>query len=386
MDSPSTLVFERQKRLLTAAYWLLKPVSMLRRTVSWVVGTEEIALMVSHISGAVPGSYSVVHKEHAFYSVDYDLTIQRDSSRIAKYRRLFGGPLALAWLLHRARGFIYVGSAGFLQDQVDQREFEFEFVKKHGGKIVCYFTGNDIRSPRLMKELEATMGTPNIATHLVEVNPVFGLEEYETARRDRARVADRFADAIFSVRVDQLSYLKRRTEPFLYFYPDEGFSRLTEKFETMDRPVIVHAPSKPLLKGTPHVRSAIERLRADGFVFDYRELTGVSNTEVVAALSEAHIVLNQFYAFVPGVLGIESMARCCALLTSADERIETDLEAGANEAWVVTRADEVYENLRRLLEHHEMIREQALRGYEWALRNASASADGQRMRAILDRL
>ena len=387
MASPSTRVFDRQKRVLTAAYWLLGPVAMLRRRpITWVVGTEEIALMVSHIAGAIDGSYSVVHKQHVYYSVEYDLTIQNESSRIAKYRRLFGGPLVLAWLLRRAHGFIYVGSAGFLQDQVDSREFEFEFVKRHGGKIVCYFTGNDIRSPRLMQQLEREMGRPNIATHLAAMNPVFGTEEYETVRRDRARVADRFADAIFSVRMDQLSYLERHTEPFLYFYPDEGFSRLTDKFENVDRPIIVHAPSKPLLKGTPHVRSAIERLREDGFVFDYRELTGVSNAEVVAALSEAHIVLNQFYAFVPGVLGIESMARCCALLTSADEHIETDLEAGANEAWIVTGPDEIYRNLRRLLEHPETIREQAMRGYDWALRNASASADGRRMRAVLDRL
>jgi hypothetical protein len=380
-------VFDRQKRLLVAGYWLFKPLALLRRRrVSWVVGTEEIALMVSHIAGAIPDSYSVVHKAHPFYSVDYDLTIQRESSRIAKYRRLFGGPLALAWLLGRAEGFIYVGSAGFLQDQVDQREFEFDFVSRHGGKIVCYFTGNDIRSPRLMKQLEQEMGRPNIATHLVAMNPVFETEEYESARRERARVADRFADAIFSVRVDQLSYLERPTEPFLYFYPDDGFSRLTDKFEKLDRPIVVHAPSKPLLKGTPHVRAAVERLREEGFDFDYRELTGVSNAEVVASLSEAHIVLNQFYAFVPGVLGIESMARCCALLTSADERIETDLDAGANEAWIVTGPDEIYQNLRRLLEHPGTIREQALRGYEWALQNASASADGSRMRAILDRL
>ena len=35
------------------------------------------------------------------------------------------------------------------------------------------------------------------------------------------------------------------------------------------------------------------------------------------------IVLNGFYALMPGVFGIEAMANYCALMTAADETIES---------------------------------------------------------------
>jgi hypothetical protein len=383
MSAEAERIFARQKMVTVGVYWLLRPLyAWRRRRISWVVGAHETALMVSHIAATLPDSHSLVRHEHPFYTVGYDTVIEK-SDRLAKYRRLYGGAIALALLANRARGFIYVGQAGILFSEIDRREFEFRFLKKHGLGLVCYFTGNDIRSPALMHELERTTGRKNLATHMDELNPVFATPEYEQAKRDIARVADTYADLIFNARLDQLSHLTSPTEPFMYFFPDERFVRNDAKFENVERYLVVHAPSKPLLKGTAHVRDAVDRLKADGFDFDYRELTGVSNDEVIRTLGQAHIVLNQFYAFIPGVFGIEAMASCCAMLASADARIETDLGADANEAWVVTGPDEIYDNLRALLEDPERVREQALRGFEWARRHASASADGERMRSLL---
>lgn len=376
-------IFARQKAVAVAVYWLLRPVyAWRRRPISWVVGAHETALMVNHIAAAIPNSHSVVRREHQYYSVSYDTIIEK-AGRLAKYRRLYGGAVALGWLANRAGGFIYVGQAGILFSEIDRREFEFRFLKKHGLGLVCYFTGNDIRSPRLMHELERSTGRKNLASHLEELDPVFGTDEYEQAKRDIAAVADAHADVIFNARLDQLSYLTSPTHPFMYFFPDDRFTWNEAKFHDPERILVVHAPSKPLLKGTSHVRDAVERLHAEGFDFDYRELTDVSNDEIVAALGEAHIVLNQFYAFIPGVFGIEAMASGCAMLASADARVETDLGDEANDAWVVTAPDEIYANLRGLLEHPERIREQARRGFDWARAHAAASEDAKRMREIL---
>ncbi|MET1017695.1 MAG: glycosyltransferase [Leifsonia flava] len=377
----------RQKAILIATYWILWPVyAWRRRPISWVVGAEEIALMVRHIASALPDSYSVIHRTHKYYTAGYDCVIEASSGVIGKYRRLYGGAVLLGWLMHRAHGVIYVGQAGLLESGLDRRAFEFSFLKKHGLGVVCYFTGNDIRSPRLMHDLERTTGRKNLASHLEELNPVFGTDEYEQAKRDIAAAADAYADVIFNARLDQLSYLTSDTEPFMYFFPDDRFVWNEEKFDEPRQIIVVHAPSKPLLKGTEHVRAAVDRLRADGLEFDYRELTDVTNDEVIATLGDAHIVLNQFYAFIPGVFGIEAMASGCAMLASADARVETDLGGDANDAWVVTAPDEIYSHLRNLLEHPELIREQARRGFDWARLHASASEDAKRMRKILERV
>ena len=67
-------------------------------------------------------------------------------------------------------------------------------------------------------------------------------------------------------------------------------------------------------------------------------------------LGRAHIALNQFYGFSPAVFGAEALAAGCAVMMSSDEFVETDLPAGSNECWVVTKHHQVYSHLRRLLD------------------------------------
>ncbi|MFP3786800.1 hypothetical protein, partial [Burkholderia sp. SIMBA_024] len=85
----------------------------------------------------------------------------------------------------------------------DEREFEFAFIRRHGRRLVCYFTGNDIRSPRLSQQRAEETGRPNIGSILATIDPIFAAPEYDLARRTRAQVAERHAEAIFNARNDQ---------------------------------------------------------------------------------------------------------------------------------------------------------------------------------------
>ena len=80
------------------------------------------------------------------------------------------------------------------------------------------------------------------------------------------------------------------------------------------------------------------------------------NQVVLEHLKSAHIVLNQFYAFTPGLFGIESMANHCAVLMSADPNIETGLPQDSKDAWMITKYWEVYDNLKYLLDNPEKIK------------------------------
>jgi hypothetical protein len=77
------------------------------------------------------------------------------------------------------------------------------------------------------------------------------------------------------------------------------------------------------------------------------------------------------------------VANGCALLTRADESIETDLPVGSNSAWLVTTAADIYANLRELLEQPERIAPQAAAGLAWVRQNATVSATGARVRAVI---
>lgn len=375
-----------QRVLVVVAYWGARPFARVGRRVSWVVGTHELASMVQQIGAVIPDSFTIVDHPHRFYDDRYDAVIDRPDAPLSRWRHFFYGPMLLGLLLTRARGVVYVGERGFLTAAFDQREWEFRFIRRRGRHVVVVWTGNDIRSPRLMADLAAQTGFENIGSLLRAQGAPFNTDEYEEERRARAAIADRWASAVFTAHVDQQSYMRSPTHGFHYFYPDELFEASASKFDDPERILIVHAPSHPTLKGTSHVRNVMAKVTARDSRVEYRELTDASNADVRAVLRDAHIVLNQFHSYVPGVFGIEALAHRCVMVCSADPGMETDL-TDADGAWVVAGPATLEAEVHRLLDSSaEALREQADRGWRWAREHASRSRSGARFREILNSL
>lgn len=373
-----------QRRVAELGFWYFQRAKS-ADDVEWVIGPQEVASMMLSIARAVPGSYSVCLYPHPYYKGPYD----------SSPRKVFGGwpgqKVAEAWefgkLAAIARGFIYIGGNGFLATLQDARGFEFAFLKRRGVKVICVFTGSDIRSLKVIEQVEKRVGLPNGASYLKELSPIFGSEAYDNERRSLARTADESADLIFTAAVDQAGYLTRATEPFMYFFPEAELTNNLDKFDDVERLVVVHAASSPIPKGTQLVRAAVAGLKAEGYDFEYVELLGVPHEEIKRQLARAHIVLNQFYSYILGVFGVEALAAGTVVLASADENIETDLPRGSNEAWVVTYHYQVAKHLRAALETHpEELRYQASKGQTWVREFATDKVSGERFRAALSAL
>ena len=86
---------------------------------------------------------------------------------------------------------------------------------------------------------------------------------------------------------------------------------------------------------------------------------------------------------MPGIFGVEALANFCALMTSADEYIETDLPQDSNKAWMVTKNYDIYDNLKFLLNNHDEMEAYARRGYEWAKENASQEKSSKLLYKLL---
>ena len=376
-----------QRQLVSVSYHLHRVLGGRRERTQWVVGVAEVAGMTERIARSVPGAIFALTTFHPFYASKPDLTPPRVNVRVLPMLiNVFWGPWTLGRLLTRVAGIVYVGPNGFLSQVDDARRFEFGFVRQHGVKVVCIFTGNDIRSHHKGLELAERTGRPNLSAVTEQVNPWLASPEYEAQKLRIAQVADEFAQAVYNFDADQASYLTKPSRAFFYAYPDERLNYLPEKFDNNSPFVVVHAPSNPVIKGTSFVRDAVERLKSEGHEFEYVELMNVSNDEVLATLKRAHIVLNQFWALVPGVFGLEAMANTCAMLCSADGDIETGLAAGANQAWLQTSTTEVYKNLKRLLDDRALTKAQAIRGFEWVKTTAVASLNSAAFVRDLDSL
>jgi len=62
---------------------------------------------------------------------------------------------------------------------------------------------------------------------------------------------------------------------------------------------IIHAPSKPAVKGSALIRKSVHNLQRLGYRIDYRELQGRPNREVLDELQRCDLVLDQLYSDTP---------------------------------------------------------------------------------------
>lgn len=74
-----------------------------------------------------------------------------------------------------------------------------------------------------------------------------------------------------------------------------------------ERPVVLHAPSNPRLKGTAAVEEALLAMERDGLV-SYRRLDGVPHAQMADVVAEADVVVDQVVLGNPGVLVAEALA------------------------------------------------------------------------------
>lgn len=341
--------------------------------------------MTTAISKVIPNSKTVVLEKNPFYSFHYDHVLKTSNSVFGKLLFYLRAPFVFSRLASESVGFIYIGSSGALISEIDQRLFEFRFLKKVGLKIVCYFVGSDIRSYELSMKNQNESGEVNYATYLPWLHSEASLMLLERTVMERANIALSLADTIFSAEYDQASYLNGIHQPALYFYPTEHLFFRDEKFSAINtsRLKILHAPSSPILKGSQIIHSVVKRLQMEGFDFEYKELIGAPHSEVLDELSKSHIVINELFAFMPGLLSIEAMAHSCAVLTRADPNYEVQLRDCGDIPWLITPAYLLYENLVLLLGNPEEVKQRALAGFDWVKRYASSEESGKKFRRII---
>ena len=340
-------------------------------TPGWVIGPHEIGDYAGRISSYLTNSHLFVLQQNLYSSTKVSFKNEYRSIAGRQIFDIWSRPKRIAKYISEGESFIYIGSNSFVFDCHCVRGIEQALIKRSGGKVICLFLGSEIRSPSLTDELSQNIGQDLCTTYLF--SGPFGkdakVKMQETAD-SLAHSTEIFADLVLNSPKDQITSLKKQTFPPFYYLPDvptvDEYSKSRYRTGIIK---ILHAPSSPLAKGTPIVRSVIKALYSEGFVFEYVELSGVSKETIFGQLADVDIVLNEFYSFVPGILGIEAMYFKCALLTSADQRVEEWLPPGANQAWMQTNYWNIFQNLKKLLLEPDLIRDFGSSGFQWVNAN-----------------
>jgi hypothetical protein len=79
-----------------------------------------------------------------------------------------------------------------------------------------------------------------------------------------------------------------------------------EDVKKRKKPLILHAPSNPKIKGSDIIREVISELKSE-FEFEYEELVGVPHTTVLKKIQECHFVINELYSDTP-MAGLDTEA------------------------------------------------------------------------------
>ncbi len=186
---------------------------------------------------------------------------------------------------------------------------EYALLRRLGKRVVAYFVGPDVRHATAYDQQLARLG--GAFRRLGEIVPSWGDDPLSRPLRNLRR-AERYADAIFS----QPNQSGLALRPYAHIHAPVDLARFAPRVPGREVPVVVHAPSEKTIKGTGEIVAALDRLRAEGVRFELRLLHDVPNGEVLAALSEADVVIDQLHLPMHGRLGVEAMASGCALATA----------------------------------------------------------------------
>ena len=204
-----------------------------------------------------------------------------------------------AWLLVRG-----LRETGWSADALFYRSNRFAYQGAPAGLLDRPGCG-----PAWFESLRAFLARAGAANpRLRERLPAEARSERKKARRAR-RVAGRVR-ACLSADLELDGYLA----PFFrrrYRLPqalDPGEYPCAPPPARKARPLVLHSPSNPGLKGSDFISRAVESLRASGRDFDFVQLQGVPNRQVRAALKEADIVIDQLLLGTYGIFALEAMA------------------------------------------------------------------------------
>jgi hypothetical protein len=207
--------------------------------------------------------------------------------------------------LYTCQVFYYNTGGNILPFRLD-----YKLIKLFHKKLVVIFLGSEIRHWYLyQKEMEA-LGYEELFSSCIEAYKNQKFNSYYD-KLERVKAAEAYADLILS----QPGFGQLQSRPYMratvgLYLPDYEF-RVSER----KKPLIVHAPTARGIKGTEYIIQALQRLKLEGYEFDFKLIENMANHELIQLLVESDIVIDELNSDTIGVLSTEAMATGNVVLT-----------------------------------------------------------------------
>ncbi len=307
-----------------------------------LVGTVEIAGMLPDFADGFRQLghqvTSAIVSRHPFYEhFKYDVDLQSDvfHRTTARWLNRPARATRILKLISQHDLFVFIWGGSTLRWGT-----ELPLLKRLGKRIVWVLCGDDVRHSLPFREEFASVALSADHEERLLNDPI-------TRPLQQLRLAETYSNQILSVPNNASLALR----PYQHLFVPVNLSKYEGRTPGREVPVVVHAPSVESVKGTVLILPVLERLRSEGISFELRLLHGMSNVQVLTALADADVVIDQLHMPLHGKLGVEAMASGCALASGNREDYEP--LPRDRPIWHIDPAN-LYEQLKRLLTDREL--------------------------------
>jgi glycosyltransferase involved in cell wall biosynthesis len=290
-------------------------------------------------------------------SVDYNVAKLKSRIPLFKPRRI-SYPLKTWWekrvdekiwnmALEECSTFMFFVNS-FKQDHSD-----YKLLKEKGKKVIHVFVGDDARWYNGMKqEFESYGKRP------MEYDDQYNLTfEFFKSTLRRIRMAEKYCDAVFS-RLDQAQIELRPYHRWNMMVRPELFKN--NFVQRKKRPVVVHAPSAALIKGTKYILKAVEELKTE-LDFDFQLIQNVPYEKAVKMYQECDILIDQLLCPGTGKLATEALASGKIVMSLMN--YENYPQKNPSECPIIdVDPDTIKDKLRSIIQDYEFREEHAKKG------------------------
>ncbi len=221
------------------------------------------------------------------------------------------------------------------------RNLDLPILKIFGKKIVMHYWGSDIRQS-------------DIAINYVYFKTLAELQKIypsldDNKKRNKIKKIEKYANIIIVGDYPLLPYspksivIKQAIDiTKLNFI---GCENKNKKIK------IVHAPTDREKKGTEYVLAAIKKLKEEKYDIDFILIENETNNKVLETCKTADIIIDQLVLESHGIFPLEGMALGKPVLCRIDEKF---IKYYQNIPIIRTDPDNIYENLKMLIENPEL--------------------------------
>ena len=286
---------------------------------------------------------------HKFgYKLDREVNIRELGGRIKAHAKI-----AREYLERDFDIFHFWNKSFFFEGKYNHMTgFDIPLIKARGKRIAYRFTGFDIRLP----------------SWDLEVNPHspfrYGYEHpfNEPVQKYYLKFLEEYVDQFLvqDPEMEQFSPKPAHIIPRaldLKNWTNVGISK-------SDCPLVVHAPSNNIYKGTKFVLEAVDQLRQEGLVFEFKAISGMKHEEAVSWYKRADIIVDQLLIGATGVLTLEAWALGKPCVVNLREDLFKPFYKTSELPVANANPDNITEVLRKLIKDYEWRKELSKRGRE----------------------